>query len=163
MANDGKMKNIILGAAVILVMAGIILVGMAVVRGFDEPTRSLETGYNQTITFGAVNVSTVQSDYDYIAALPACTSPNDTTTILTNTANYTWTKGNQDGGYVTLLDAGSEMAGNSVNCSVTYRPAVTATTYLELFITGLAIFASFIGIVVLSLLGKEVIRLFSKK
>lgn len=155
--------NLLKIAGILLVgLTAVILMGLAVTEGFSKELRTSTTNADFNLTFGQVNVTTTYSNLPYIQTMATCTNATNASAILTNNVNYTFQEGNGDGGKITLLDPGSTYNGTAVNCSVTYLAASTGSGVGDNFISGLAIFGSFIGVVILAIIGMVIIGIFRK-
>lgn len=158
-------KNIIKGSVAVVVLAAIVLMGLAVVEGFSKEFRDVTAPANMTeITIGAVNVSTrmgTSQQYPYVQTVTECANASN---ILT-TDNYTFNVADStvEGGFLTLLDAGESWNGEEVNCTGTYLQNSALQGQADKFSTGLAIFGSFIGVLVLAILGKLILDMFTRK
>ena len=121
-----------------------------------------------TMTLGNINVSTLvgtTDQYPYIETLSFC---ENSTGLYLQAANFTFTPGNADNnGFVTLIDSADDSAsdwqGSTVNCLGTYRADSTLQGHADNFSTGLAIFGTFIGVLILAVLGLFIMRMFTKK
>ena len=150
------MKKLIPGAIALVVLAAITLMGMAVVEGFSEEFRDDSGTANMTMTLGAVNVSTrigTSEQYPYVETVTDCT--NDTLDL--GSGNFTFDEADSvvDGGYLTLLDSGVGWVGDQVNCTGTYKQDSTLQGHADKFGTGLAIFGSFMAVLVIARRKKE--------
>ena len=159
-------KNMTKSAITVITLAAIVLIGLAVIGGFEESLRDSTTTENVTVvtTLAAVNVSAdIVSTYPWAQTISLCV--NDTDGGIT-AANYTFVEGDYARGgvgTVTLLDGGVEFVGSGLNCTITYLADTDASDAAELFQTGLTVFATFMAVIVLAIIGMIVISLFKKK
>jgi len=70
---------------------------------------------------------------------------------------------NEGVGTIALNDNGSALVGEELNCTITYLADTDESDAAELFITGMTVFATFMGVIVLALIGMIIISLFKNK
>jgi len=164
MGNNLKILPII-GIAV-LAIAIIVLVGIAVLTGYSKILRTDVSATENGITVAA-NTTLTQvgtlGEYPFIQTIPSCVNATDATDILT-TANYAVVEGaTADGanGFV-LNTASASYVGETVNCSLTYLADANGQNSADTFIAGLAIFGTFMAVIVLALIGKLIVGFFVK-
>lgn len=159
------LKKLVGGSLAIVILAAIVLMGIAVVEGFSKEFRDVTGTVNMTMTTGAINVSTrigTSEQYPYAQTVTQC--ENSSGSVLTGT-NMTFDESDStlDGGFLTVLDEGSEFTANSMECLGTYLADSTLQGHADKFKTGLAIFGTFIGVLILAVLGMFILQLFKKK
>ena len=153
-------------AIAVIALAAMVLIGIAVITGFEESLRDSTSVDNATVvaTLGAANTSSsISTTYPWAQSISLCV--NGTGTALT-TVNYTFypgVAGNVGIGYVVLDDDGVEAVGSPLNCSITYLADTDESNAAELFIVGMTVFATFAAVIVLAIVGMIVISLFKKK
>lgn len=154
---DKNFKLVIGGALAIGLIATIVLMSIAVTIGFDKAMRTSTTSAVNGITAPTgINQSVTLTSYPYISTLTGCVNASDGTTIAVG--NYSVIEGTRTGGRLKLLD--NTWANETWNCSaLTYLPASTGSGSVNSFITGLAIFGLFAGILALGVIGKAIINL----
>lgn len=167
-------KNMITGAVALVAMAAIVLMGMAVVEGYSKEFRDTSSLTNTgTLTVPSVNVSTrlgTSEQFPYLQSMPNCTndSGSEENAIFVD-LNYTITEGSADGGLWTLNDDSTSgdtentLVGESYNCTMTYLQDSTLQGHADKFSDGLAIIGTFIGVLVLAVLGMFIMNLFRRK
>ena len=153
-------------AIAVVALAAMVLVGLAVITGFEESLRDSTDANNVTVitTLGAVNTSSsLSTTYPWAQSITSCVNGTGTVIYPANYTFYPGVAGNVGVGYVVLNDAGAEFVGSGMNCTITYLADTDESDAAELFITGLTVFATFMGVIVLALIGMIVISLFKKK
>lgn len=158
-----ELKDLTTGTVLIGILAIVVLVAIAVIGGFEEPMRDSTTEAINGVTVATNNsVTSFGSTYGYVSAVSGCV--NATGSASLTSANYTVYNGGSTGGGFVLLDAGSEFVGWSVNCSsVTYKAENIASANVNIFLAGLAIFGTFVGVLVLAIIGRKIISMFQGK
>lgn len=169
MADREQLKNFTQAAVVLGVLAAVVLVIIAVVLGFSKEVRTLAITNvsaleleNGTTNFGS------KGTYSFIRDAVCDNSsgaPNQTGGVsgILTTADYATVEGtvSDDGfGGVALTTAGGTWNGTEVNCTFGYLADSTGSIAGETFRTGLTIFATFIGILVLAIVGVFIVRLY---
>lgn len=160
-------------AILVITVAAIVLAGMAITAQYSETLRTTTGPVDfPVLTLGAVNVSVATgSAYPFVQSLVNCT--NDTlagdaavTANQLDASYYRIDEGNADGGFITINDAGAAAGWNAVdiNCSggLTYLADSDTQGYADKFTAGLAIFGTFIAIIILSIVGKIIVGIFKK-
>ena len=150
-------------AIITFVLGVIVIMGMAVLSSFSYTVRDSTTTAVNSITLQANGTATdigATGVYPYLQTVTGCVNASNGSTAL-STSYYTVQEGDEDGGSITLADAGATWTGETINCSsVTYLADTSAQGTADTFKTGLSIFGTFIGVIVLALLGKIVMGLF---
>lgn len=164
-----KGKTMIASAIAVVVLAVIVIMSIAVLEGFSEELRDDATGTNVEViaTLAAVNVSAdIISTFPFAQTITSCVNSTGSDVAA---VNYTFVVGDipRSGvGTVTLVD-GSDggLIGDSLNCTITYKADTTEQAAADDFVTGLGVFGTFIGIIVLAIVAIIVIGIFvrSKK
>jgi len=171
MADEGKnITGLALVAGVIVVLAVTVILGIATLTAFSEATRGDSTlnrsAYTDVIALlenESVRVGTTGS-YPFLKSLTGCNSSNGTGPQI-STDYYSINKGDADGGYIILNNAGSIAGWNSsgLNCSsLRYSPNSDAQLAADAFIVGIIIFGSFVGVLIIGLIGKSLLAMFRK-
>jgi len=162
--SSNELKGMQSYAVSIVALAAIVLVGLAVLFVFSKTLR-VNTAVDITgVTVPAVNASVnigTTGQYPYLQTVTNCYNSTNASDLYT-AAMYSVNEGTDDGGSIMNLDAGAGLVGETVNCSITYLGDTTAQGTANTFITGITIFATFIGVIVLALIGKIIISLFRK-
>lgn len=160
-------KKMIGGAIALVSLAAIVLMGLAVVEGFSKQLRDPATVVNATLTMGGINDSTLvgtTGQYPYLQTMTLCTNAsNETGFPDLGTGNFSIAEGTADGGFITLNNNAVGWGAESVNCTLTYLADSTLSDSADNFSTGLGIFGSFIGVLVLAILGMFILNLFTNK
>jgi len=160
------LKNMLPSAVAVITLAAIVLIGLAVIGGFEETLRDSTDADNVTVvtTLAAVNTSAnILTTYPWAQTLSYCV--NGTGEPIT-AANYTFVQGDYARGgvgTVTLLDGGAEFVGSGLNCTINYLADTGESDAAELFQTGLTVFATFMAVMVLAIIGMIIIKLFKRK
>lgn len=162
MADIIKMSK---SAIAVIALAAMVIIGIAVITGFEETLRDSTTVNNVTVvaTIGAVNTTTdISTTYPWAQTLTNCVNTTGTALTSTNYSFVAGSAGNVGIGYVVLTDANAAWVGDSLNCTITYLADTTESDAAELFITGMTVFATFSAVIVLAIVGMIVISLFKK-
>ena len=158
MATSAPIKNLGLAAIIVLAVSVMVLMGIAVIGGVSDTLRTDTLVANENITL--LNVTRVNLANTWVTEITSVKALD--TTLLVLGDNYTVqsldVKGRNAG--ITLID--EDYTGNWTLVNYTYKAASTGSTTSDLFNTGLAVFATFMAIIVLALVGKTIIRLFRK-
>ena len=156
MAEINKLKA---AAIILFVVSAIVLIGMALVDGISDSVRdSTTTTRNITLANGTA----VTLTDTWVTAITNLTNASNTS-ILIGAGNYTATTSTKGvAGSVTLTTA-DPWDGSSATVTYTYNAASTSSSAADTFSAGLAVFATFMAIIALALVGKEIIGLFRKK
>lgn len=153
-----KQYAIIVGGVAILV-----LTLLAVVDGYGLIVRDNTAVDVDEITVGNVNATTTIGaigTYPYIQTITDCVNSTDGTAVLESYYKVYPGSDTVAGGF-TLLDAGAAFDGDDINCSLTYLAATEGSRAADSFQSGLKIFATFMTIIVLSLVGRFIIRIYN--
>ena len=150
-------------AVATLVLSAIVLTTLAVVAQFSVTLRQETSVTDTTLEFPAENATAQYSDYPYFQSVDSCIDATNASNTLTLDTDFSVLEGDADGGYITLLYAGKDWAADDINCSITYLADTTAQASADKFTVGLSVFATFIGVIVLAIIGKIVIGLFKKE
>lgn len=158
---DPDFKLLVGGALAVLVLAGITLMSLAIIDGYDKSIRSETTIAANGITLPATaNTSTTLASYPFLDELTGCVNASNGTHLF-STTSYRLLEGDRDGGYLYLTNV--SWTGESINCSsATYRPAVEGSDSVPTFKAGLVVFATFMGVLVLAIVGMTVMRIMRK-
>ena len=145
---------------VVIILAATVVLGSAVIGGFSKSVRTSTvvaiTDFNVSLTGSSASLSA----YEFPQTLTGCTRSNQTSDTLTSGTDYTINEGlSETAGTLTLLNG--DYNNSLINCSsLTYLEDSDAQGSADLFNVALVIFATFISIIVLSLVGKTVIEMF---
>lgn len=165
MSEEGSGKFLVVSGVAIVTLAVIVLMGIAITAGYSKVLRDETTVVSEGVTLPASGASArygTAGQFPFLKTLSGCV--NATTGDVLNAANFSITEGTTDGGIITLALATSEFNGSTVNCTTTtYLAATLESRNADTFATGLAVFGSFAGVIVLALVGMVIIRLFRKK
>lgn len=159
-----EVKNMTKSAIAVITLAAIVLIGLAVIGGFESALRESTTADDVIVVaaLGLVNVSAdITSTYPWAQSITGCVTEDDGEEILE--ANYTFIQGNfaRGGvGTVTLNDGGVDFEGDGLNCTITNLADTDASDAAELFQTGMIVFATFMAVLVLAIIGMIIIKLF---
>ena len=154
------------GALVLGGLAILVVVIITILTGFDNSTalRTLSEA-ELNVTLGQTNTTTnigTNGQYPYLQTA-IC---QNATGILTsfNSSLYTVVTGDYTGGGITLNYANGQsdsFQGSPVDCDITYLADTKASNTARAFITALAVFGSFAGVLIIGLMGFALFRLFN--
>lgn len=158
------LKTLTMAAIALLVLASIVLISIALVTQYDKSLRDVSTTSVNTITVAAVGtVTSFGATVPYVQSVTGCINASDAAVSLT-TGNYSVYEGTSTGGGIIVLAGASDFVGETVNCStVTYLAANSISTQSDKFITGIGVFAIFVSVFVLALVGRSIYKLFIEK
>jgi len=155
----------LIGAGIgVVILAALVLVGGAIVDqyGYTLRTETTTNGSTSNTLTPLINTSVdvgTTGLYPYLQELTLCANSSAGNALPTSA--YTIAEGDDDGGTMYLSNV--SWNNTAVNCSnIVYLADSTGSDTASLFITGLNIFGAFIGIIVLSLIGFAVIRIFKQ-
>jgi len=159
------LKKLGITVMVMLAVAGIVLIAQAVTNqyGYQLRTETDTTIGNLNLTALTTSVGTT-GQYPYLQDLSGCYNSSNSSDTITSTG-WTINEGDGNGGSVTL-DASTyaTWANETINCStLTYLADSSGSDVSETFVSGLGIFAAFLSVVALAILGKAVVQIFSSK
>lgn len=165
-----KIGKLGLYATLILTVAVVVLMGIALTNQFSytlrDSTVTTIDGLNLSSVNATVNIGTA-GQYPFLQGLTGCYNETGNTSVaddLLSTSFYTVAEGTSNGGSISLNDAGAAWADVGVNCtSLTYLADSTEQAQADKFSTGLAVFATFMGVIIIALLGKIIISIFKEK
>ena len=162
MANLSALKTL---GIVVLILASIVLIMMAVLTDFSyilrDDTSTTIVNYAIPAENTSFGVGTT-GQYPYLQAMTGCVNSSGGTALATT--SYTITEGDANGGNFTLTNNAVLQSGDSINCStLTYLADSDAQSSADTFHSGMAIFATFIGVIILAVIGMVMIRIFAKK
>ena len=162
----GDLNDLRKSAVVVGSLAAVVLVTLAVVFTFDLTLRDRTTQAIDGITTGDIDVSTavgISGQFPFLQELNSCINASNSE-ALSLSSDYSFDIGNEDGGTITILTAGTGFANSTINCTtVTSLQPNTASDAAGLFQAGITIFATFLGIIVLALVGNVVVKLFKRE
>lgn len=146
----------------VIALAVIILAGIAITTQYSQTLRAT-TGVNVTglvlLNGTAVRVGT-SGQYPFLQTATSCVNTTNASLTLP-VANYTVTEGTVLGGFITTTATFPNWT--STNCSITYLGDSGPQGVADNFTAGLAIFGTFIAIIILSLVGKVIVGIFRPK
>ena len=167
-----EINNMMKPAMAVLILGVLVLVGMTITAGYSKVLRT-ETTINASNVSMVTNVSDVgvsvgiNPAYPFPQALTGCVNgtggydPFDTLNQLADGAFVVSEGSTATGGSFTLKASGSDFFNTTLNCSVlTYLADSDNQRRADTFTAGIAIFGTFIAIIVLSLIGKLIIGVF---
>lgn len=165
-----KIVELAIAAGLIVVLAVTVIVGIATLTAFSEATRGdttvnreNHTDVSALLANQSVRVGTPGA-YPFLKSLTGCKNVSNATSYLLTTY-YDITKGDADGGYITLNNAGYNAGWNNtgINCSsLRYSPDSDAQAAADAFIVGIIIFGSFVGVLIIGMIGKSLLAMFRK-
>jgi len=155
MATEIKKLGIVI--LILISLAASVLIGGAILGGFSKTVRTSTSEAVDNLGLLWTNESYSLSAYDFPQSLTSCIKSNDSVSVPTSA--YTVTEGftSTSGELQLTADAYN---GTTMNCTVTYLASNSASTSADLFTVGLLVFATFAGLIGLSVVGKTVIDLF---
>lgn len=161
----GEFKALLISATALVALAAIVLVGSAITTQYGYFLR-LDTTVNASTT-NLVTLSNTTykrvgttGTYPFLQDLDDCVNASGGNAIASG--NYTILEGDVNGGYVKLT--GDDNWNNTgINCStLEYKAATTGSTTAGTFDTALTLFATFAGILVLSIIGVAIVNLYKQ-
>ena len=161
---NNVVRNLGIAAVAVLVVAAIVLTSLAIVGQYSKVLRTNTAVDNVSTTLlNGTNVRVGSANqYPFLQTSTSCVNSSNAALSLT-ADKYTVIEGGTGGGFMKLDATETTWNGTAVNCSITYLADSTAQGTADLFTTGLRYFGTFIGIVVLALIGVAIISLFKKK
>jgi len=168
MADESGLKSFTGKAALVIVLAVVVLVGMVFTAQFSKQLRTTTTQINVSTDLIANTTAALGTagQYPYLQTASPCYNNSAGREVL-STGYYSVDEGSTDGGGIVLSSTDGDVNlawnGTSVNCTITYLADSTNQGHADKFTAGLAIFGTFIAILILGLVGKVVIGLFTKK
>ena len=162
-SDNTNFKVMTYGAIALVILAAIILMGIAVTGEFSDIVRTDQTTTVTSITVPATNAS-VTVGLELVQDVTDCV--NSTNGAVFSTDYYTVYEGTRStNGGITIaypLPHNDTWIGSDINCSVQNLQSNDGSDAGELFLVALAIFGTFAGIFVLAIMGKSVIEMFKK-
>jgi len=156
-------KSLSMAAIAVLLLTMAVLVTMAVINQYGYSLRTDTTASYNEITVAANNsLTNFGSTYPFVQDVTSCVNSTNAAIKLTE-GNYTVVEGTGANGGFVLKDGAAKFSGKKVNCTVSYKASNDISTQANTFKTGLAIFGTFAGVVILALIGKFIIKLFNEK
>ena len=169
-----SLNKLTVAAVALVALVALTLMGIAVCDGYGYTLRD-----KTTLAEATANVTTMllldernvrvgaANAYPYLQELSGCTNSS---AVTFSEAYYTISEGrglsDRVGGYIYLNAAGVTAGWNNtyVNCShLVYLGSNTESAISDNFRTGLALFGTFAGILVLAIIGIAIVRLFKKE
>jgi len=155
-------KKIVPTAMLVVALGIVIVMLVAVLMGFSKGLRVNTSADATGLTVPAVN-STVAvgstGTYPFLQTATTCINASNAANSYA-TSMYNVGEGTASGGYLYNLDAGSGWVGQTINCSITYLADSDPQDSADAFVTGLAIFGTFIGVIILAVIGMIIMGLF---
>jgi len=161
---EKEFKLMTTSTIIITSIAMLVLIAIAVISQYEyvlrvatnESTNGITVATNGSFT----NFGTTRP---FVSLVSGCVNASAAADVLA-TANYTIVEGTEAGGGFILADAAARFSGESINCSsVTYRAATTASANADTWTAGLTVFATFMAVIVIALMGKIIFGIFNRK
>lgn len=154
-----ELKSLGKMAGLAAVLSIIVLVMLVVVTGFGKGLRTTSVAATNSVTVAANNSFTdFGTTRPFVQSVTGCV--NQSSVPLT-AANYTVFEGTASGGGIVIKDGAAGIVGTTINCTtVTYLAASDASGVANTFVTGMTIFATFMAVIILALVGGFVVKLF---
>ena len=158
-------KNFSIAAIIVVTLAIIVLIGIGIIGGYSEILRTKTIGANVTgITVAAVNVTFdigTAATYPFVYAVTLC--ENVSGTDADKTTGFTLTQGDaNNAGKLTIDETLNSSVGDTWACTTSYKADSDAQGAADDFSDGMSVFATFIGVLVLAIVGKFIISMFTK-
>ena len=153
---SGTIKMIILASVALIGMAAAVLVGGAVIEQYAVQLKD-PTPAGENITL--LNDTAVVLTNNYVISIQNVT--NGTYQLIEN-VNYTVLNYNKVGlGYIKLTGTvAGTYGGNNTQVNYTYGAATSESGYADNFSTGITVFATFMGVIAIALVGKSIVELY---
>jgi len=151
-------------AMVLIALAAIILSGIAIVQQYRDTLKVDTTTINETLTISSQTGSLTYDEVTLSSFILVNASAADQTIITLISGNVS-TDPNvnlTESGTVTLVGSKAGYEDGSYKATYTYAADTDGSNAATNFVTGLGIFGAFIGVMVISLVGKAIILLFRK-
>ena len=146
-------KKLTYAAVIVIAIAAMVLISMAVIDGVSDTLRdSTTTTRNITLDNGTA-VSLINT---WVTNIASVTNASNTSQAVVGYTAATSVKG--VAGTVTLTN--NSWDGLNATVTYTYNAATTSSNNADLFRAGLGVFATFMAIIVLALVGKAIIGYF---
>lgn len=149
-------------AVVIGALAVIVLIMLAIVMGFAKQARTDTTATVTGITLATNNTATLLASNPFVQSATNCKNDSATANYTLSTSFYSVDEGTSSGGSITLNNDGGNWSGATVNCSVRYLADSAGSATGDKFVTGITIFATFTGVLVLAIIGMIIVSLYKK-
>lgn len=155
----------ILGGFSIIILVFVAIIGEYSITLRDSTTATADDQASALVaSLSAPNTSNRVGSvgtYPYITALTGCELNGS---IPLAVSNYTVSRGDANGGYITLVQAASKYEDYELtNCStLTYLEDTAAQSSADAFSTGLGTFGTLMALLSLALVGKFILGLFRK-
>ena len=160
-------ENMIVQAALVIALTAIVLTGLAFTGAFSKELRTETTPVADVTSTALFNGTPVRigtsGQYPFLQGAVSCHNTTNSTEPLLPAANYTVLEGTVLGGFITLKGSSPGWNNTQTNCTITYLADSASQGHADKFTTGLAIFATFLAIMVLSLVGKAIVDIFKRK
>ena len=161
-----EIKGLLKPAIAIAAVAVIVLMFGAILTTFSKDLRVLNSTVNVSIVVPENTSLLIGSagDYPFLQSITYCKADNATRNAF-NAANYSVTEGNTAGGYMNTIDetvSPTLWENVTVNCSISWLHGTATQGAADKFSVGLTVFATFMAVIVLAIVGRVVIALFKK-
>ena len=163
--NQG-LKSLVVASVIVVVLAVSVLLGIAIMGGFSKATRTLtidnESAENTlTPILGTPILVGTSGEFPFLQDLTLCVNSSNGSRALTKTTDYKIFEGTKNGGTMNLTN--TLWNNTAINCSrISYLASSSAQVAADTFITGLTIFGTFIGVIIIGVIGFVLIRMFRK-
>lgn len=155
---DFEGKKLVAAGIILVGLAATILAGIAVVAEFRDILRISAGINNETITIAGSMGTTANDDLLSVSFFGNSTNNTGSSIIGIGDGNdVNWSANG------TVQVNISIFADGGYNISYTYTAETTESNAATTFITGLAIFGTFVGILVISVIGMTIVNFFKKK
>jgi len=150
MADDNLMNgNFVIG---IISIAVFVLVGLALINGFETTLRDTTTSPLIEQTLGAVDAPVslgAVGEFPFPQDLTGCFNSSNAADTLSD-GSFTISEGTRDGGSITINSNQPEFALQDINCtSLTFLADTGESDAAQVFEAGIKVIALFIAIIVL--------------
>lgn len=155
-------KKLAITTIIVLVVVAIVLTSLAVVKQYSVILRDGASADNVSTTLlngSWVDVGT-SGQYPYLQTATGCVNASNGSLSL-STTDYQVREGDETGGDIFLTN--STWNNTAVNCSITYKADTNAQGTADNFVTGIGYYGTFIGIVILSIIGAAIVGIFRKE
>jgi len=153
---DQTFKIMIVSALLLISLAAIVLIGGSVIAGYSKVLRTETIATDENITL--VNNTAVALANEWVQSIETVAINN--TILITEDDNYTIV--NLDSavtGKIKFVDlVGGYSSWTLVN--YTYLADSTGQGFADDFNTGLAIFAAFVGVIAIAIVGKSIVDMY---
>lgn len=162
MSNQTNLKGLAVMVVIMITLAATVLIGSAIIGGFSRSVRTTTDVAIADFNMSLVGSTSSLSAYEFPQSLTGCFKANESAVTLTSGTDYTISEGLEEtSGTFSLLNGAYNNTG--VNCTkLTYLEDSTAQKTADLFNIALIVFATFMGILTLSIVGKAILNIFKE-